>query len=71
MMQCVNTSVAKKLRWDGVGFVKSYINHMKPILGLESEADVQKYIEDYKKCMIYSGCCFDITGVAAKKSISY
>ncbi|RCH84248.1 hypothetical protein CU098_008031, partial [Rhizopus stolonifer] len=62
-----NTSVAKKFRWGGVEFIKSSIHHLKPMLGLESEEDTQRYIKDFNNCMTYSDCCFDTTVVGAKK----
>ncbi|KAI9276427.1 S-adenosyl-L-methionine-dependent methyltransferase [Sporodiniella umbellata] len=70
--RCSNTSAntpnSKKFAWDMVEALKSTINSVGPIIGINSKEESKKFIEDYKQCLATSENLICFKAVVAQKN---
>ncbi|KAG0782211.1 hypothetical protein G6F62_006769 [Rhizopus arrhizus] len=61
------TSTAKKLIWNTMKVMKTALPNIKSIIGLESEEDVLKYINELSYCLSHTECGFDTCCISVQK----
>ncbi|EIE79696.1 hypothetical protein RO3G_04401 [Rhizopus delemar RA 99-880] len=61
------TSTAKKLIWNTMKVMKTALPNIKSIIGLESEEDVLKYINEFNYCLSHTECGFDTCCISVQK----